>query len=229
MSPLEPSDVIFGELTDAERAEAEERMRTDPEFREQVERLRPTVARLEELPDEAWQDLDPPPPPSATDLEGAPQQARKRRRRLVLRPAFAVGVAAVLIAVGIGAGTLLDGSGDESPGDGPTIALAPVDEGRPGESGEVELDDGRRNVVISVDGLPASDEDEFYEAWLLSETDEVVSLGGFRVGDDGTGELEAELPDDPSTYRFFDVSVEKADGDASHSGRSVLRAGTSAS
>ena len=80
MSPLEPSDVIFGELTDAERAEAEERMRTDPEFREQVERLRPTVAQLEELPDEAWQDLEPPPPPSAADLAGAAAHRRPRSR-----------------------------------------------------------------------------------------------------------------------------------------------------
>ena len=228
MSPLEPSDVIFGELTDAERAEAEERMRTDPEFREQVERLRPTVARLEELPDEAWQDLEPPPPPSAADLEGAGATAPvKPRRRLVLRPAFAAGLACVLVAAGILAGLMLE-SGDDSP-EGPTFALTPVDAGRPGESGTVKLDDGRRNVAISVEGLPESSSGEFYEAWLLSETDEVVSLGGFRVGEGGTGELTAELPDDPADYRFFDVSLEEADGDASHSGRSVLRSPTSES
>ena len=228
MSPLEPSDVIFGELTDAERAEAEERMRTDPEFREQVERLRPTVAQLEKLPDEAWQDLEPPPPPSVADLAGAAAHEHARpRRRLVLRPAFAVGLACALIAAGVVTGLMLNS--DDEPPEGPVFALTPVDAGRPGETGEVELDDGRRNVVISVDGLPASGEDQFYEAWLLSETDDVVSLGGFRVGDDGTGELEAELPDDPSKYRFFDVSVEKADGDASHSGRSVLRSPTAES
>lgn len=232
MTPLEPSDVIFGELTEDERAEADRLMRDDPDFRAQVERLRPTVARLEELPPEAWQELEPPPPPSIADLERSapsltpePTRPRKRRRRLVLRPAFAAGLAAVLIAAGVGAGVLLS-SGDESV-NGPTIGLAPIDPGRTGESGSVEVDDGDRKVVISVEGLPANDPDQFYEAWLLSDTDQVVSLGGFKVDDSGVGELRAQLPDDPGKYRYFDVSVETADGDASHSGRSVLRAPTS--
>lgn len=232
MTPLEPSDVIFGELSDSERVEAERLMRDDPDFRDQVERLRPTVARLEELPSEAWQELVPPPPPSIADLERPapdlapePTRPRPRRRWLVLRPAFAAGLAAVLIAAGVGAGVLLS-SGDESV-DGPTVGLEPIDPGQSGESGSVKVDDSERRVVISVEGLPASEPDQFYEAWLLSDTDQVVSLGGFKVDDSGVGELRAQLPDDPGRYRYFDVSVETADGDASHSGRSVLRAPTS--
>lgn len=225
MSPIEPSDIIFGELSDAERAEAERLMREDPAFRAQVERLRPTAERLAELPAEAWQDLEPPPPPAVADLE-RPARPPKRRRRFVLRPAVAAGLACVLIAAGVGAGILL-GKDDGPSSDGPSYGLEPIAAGESGESGTVSLDDAEREVVIRVKGLPASAPDQFYEAWLLSGTDRVVSLGGFRVDDSGKGELRAQLPDDPRNYRFFDVSVETADGDASHSGRSVLRGQTS--
>ena len=143
----------------------------------------------------------------------------------MLRPAFAAGLACALIAAGLGIGILL--SSDDSDVSGESFALTPLEAGESGEGGKVELDDSRRKVMISVEGLPASAPGEFYEAWLLSDTDEVVSLGGFRVDESGGGELRAELPDDPANYRYFDVSVEAADGDASHSGASVLRSSTS--
>ncbi|MDP9188797.1 MAG: anti-sigma factor [Actinomycetota bacterium] len=224
MSPLEPSDVIFGELSEAERAEAERLMREDPEFRAQVERLRPTAERLAALPAEAWQKLEPPPPPPLADLK-RPATPRRRRRRLVLRPAIAAGLACVLIAIGVGAALLLDS--DQASVSGPSYGLEPVAAGAPGETGTVSLDDAEREVVIRVKGLPASAPDQFYEAWLLSGADRVVSLGAFRVDPSGEGELRAQLPDDPRSYRFFDVSLETADGDPTHSGRSVLRASTS--
>ena len=186
-------------------------------------------ARSTSAPGDAAPFLPPRPPLAALEEASSPAKPSRAGRRLVLRPGLAAGLAALLIAVGVGAGALLSGGSDGDESGEPAIALSPVDDGKPGESGTVRVDDGGRKVKIAVDGLPPSGDDEFYEAWLLSATNEVVSLGGFRVGEDGSGELEAQLPDDPSRYRYFDVSVEKADGDAAHSGRSVLRAGTSPS
>ena len=53
-----------------------------------------------------------------------------------------------------------------------------------------------------------------------------MSLGSFRVGAKGGATVELPLPVDPSRYRFLDVSVERDDGDPSHSSRSVLRGRT---
>ena len=40
---------------------------------------------------------------------------------------------------------------------------------------------------------------------------------------DGTARASLPLPVDPARFRYFDLSLEPADGDPGHSGRSVLR------
>ncbi len=95
MSPREfdYSAYLLGELPPEAAAAAERLLSEDRELRERVDRLRPVVTRLEELPPEAWQDLKPPPTPP---LPGAEQERARRRRlpSLTLRPLAAAAAAA---------------------------------------------------------------------------------------------------------------------------------------
>ncbi len=60
--------------------------------------------------------------------------------------------------------------------------------------------------------------------WLLGDDGELVSLGSTRVGASGAATLEdVQLPVDPGSFRFLDVSREPSDGDPGHSSDSVLR------
>ena len=115
-------------------------------------------------------------PERASPLEvGVPQPARPRwwqRRALVLRPAAAVALSAVLLAIGIASGVLLIG-GDEEPAPGrTTLALRPVDRDTPGgaaeggESGRATLETGRR-VRVEVRAVRPAGTDGYHELWLL--------------------------------------------------------------
>ena len=52
--------------------------------------------------------------------------------------------------------------------------------------------------------------------------EDMVSLGSFRAGTDGRVRVTLARVD-PAGARFVDVSVERDDGDPTHSRRSVLR------
>ena len=204
---------LLGEMDAAQTADFERAMAADPALQAEVDRLRPILTRVDALPGEAWN--LPEPPPLRVPLE-AP-----KRRRIVLRPAVAVACAVALLAAGAGLGAWLDSdagpaSRDESP-------LAPVDGG--GASGRVALT-GSDGVRLRVSGLPPTRAGQFYELWLLGADQRLVSLGSFRVGDDGSATMSLPLPVDPARFDFFDVSVEPGDGDPGHSGRSVLRGTT---
>ena len=99
MSPREfdYAAYLLGELAPEELAAAERRLSEDPELRERVERLRPVVTRLEELPPEAWQDLS---PPAMPPLPGT-APARRRKRAFTLRPLAAAAASLALVAVGV--------------------------------------------------------------------------------------------------------------------------------
>jgi anti-sigma-K factor RskA len=220
----EPVAYLLGELDDAQVAEFEQAMTADPALREEVERLRPVVTRLERVPGEAWDSPEPPPlvmPPDAT--------AQRRRRRfsppprLVLRPLVAVACAVMLLAAGIGVGAWLDR--DPVPPVG-RLALQPVGDLDPGASGNIAVsDDG---VSVRVTGLRPTDGDQFYELWLLGADKRLIGLGSFQVGEDGAATLKLPLPVSPDSFQFFDLSLEPGDGDPGHSGVSVLRGPTAA-
>jgi anti-sigma-K factor RskA len=212
----EPAAYLLGELSDAESAAFERAMAADAALREEVERLRPVVARLHALPAEAWE------PPAAPPLRVTGVAAP--RRRLVLRPIVAVACAVVLLAIGAAAGLLLSGGSDE-PGGGERLALAPLAAPR-SAAGRVVVEPGDR-VRLDVSGLPPSRSGDFYELWLLGADKRLVSLGSFDVGGDGRASIRLPLPVDPARFAFFDVSREPGDGDPGHSGSSVLRGRTS--
>jgi anti-sigma-K factor RskA len=196
------------------------------------------VTRLERLPAEAWEDVEPPPlalpdlaapvgsgsPGEATDPSprGVARRAGRRPRRLVLRPLVAAACAVLLLAAGAGLGFLLD----RGPSPSAQLALRPVGALDPAASGKVSLvNDG---VNVRVSGLKPTGDGEFYELWLLGADKRLVGLGSFRVNAGGSATLKLPLPVDPKTFTYFDLSLEPTDGNPGHSGVSVLR-GPSAS
>jgi anti-sigma-K factor RskA len=221
---------LLGEADAAEREQAEELLRTDPAFRAEVERLRPVVARLEAMPDEAWNPAEP--PPLDFDIPVEPEPARRRRApRLSLRPAVAVAGSVALLAAGVGVGALV--AGDDPAPAGPQVVLAPVTPVDSGASGTVKLAaatgaEPGGGATITVRGLKPLPGGGYYELWMLNSPDDLVSMGSFKVGPDGTAKVTLPVAADPAKFKFFDVSAEPGDGRPGHSGVSVLRAPTTA-
>ena len=81
-------------------------------------------------------------------------------------------------------------------------------------------------VNVRVSGLPPTTDGQFYEMWLLGADKQLVGLGSFRVGEDGTATLKLPLPVNPDQFSYFDISLEPGDGNPGHSGVSVLRGPT---
>ena len=251
---VEVSDYLLGELSPEDRLEAERLIREDPEFRTEVERLKPVVARLAELPEEGWETLEPPPlrispeslgaaaaPAPATETHSRPE-ARKRsgsgfgshRWRLTLRPAMAGLCAAALVAIGVGAGFALDsGSGGEQVAGDRQVAIRPVGSVDIGATGTATFASSTNfdsssaeqpQARIELRGMRPSPAGTYYELWLMNTATDLVSLGSFRAPASGNVSLTVPLPESPSRFHYFDISVERADGDPGHSGLSVMRA-----
>ena len=91
---------------------------------------------------------------------------------------------------------------------------------------ELIADDSRRSIELVDAALPAPEAGADLEVWLIQPDDEggvadLVSLGVVDPADPGS--LDVPVGYDPSTYFVVDISVEPRDGDAGHSGRSILR------
>jgi anti-sigma-K factor RskA len=232
------SSYLLGELDAAEAAAFERRLDADPDLREEVERLRPVVGRLEELPAEVWEAPQPPPlavPEGAAEAprepRGSPSPARRRLRlpTVTLRPAPAAALAALLLAVGVASGLLIGGNGgSRGTGAGATdVVLRRIGDGPRGAHGDVFVGRSKQRAKVDVEGLIPSGSHAFYELWLLDDDGRMIALGSFRIGADGRAEVELPIPVAPSRYRYFDVSMQEDDGNPAHSGISVLRGRTS--
>ena len=87
--------------------------------------------------------------------------------------------------------------------------------------------DGDEHRVVLVDAaLPAPEAGADLEVWLIRPDAEgnvadLVSLGVVDPAD--PADLDVPAGYDPSAYFVVDISVEPRDGDAGHSGRSILR------
>jgi hypothetical protein len=98
---------------------------------------------------------------------------------------------------------------------GTRTPLAPVTATARAE-GTASLLDGGKRLRLDVTGLAAGS----YEVWLYDSVIEANLIGK------GTGPklaLDLKLPADASSYRYIDISRERADGNPNHSGVSVLR------
>jgi len=92
-------------------------------------------------------------------------------------------------------------------------------------SGRAELlRDGDRSVLrVDISGLAAAGQADFFELWLLDPANgNPQPLSKFSNTD---GFVEVDLPPGVSTASFpvVDISEEIDDGDATHSGKSILR------
>jgi Anti-sigma-K factor rskA len=166
----------------------------------------------------------------------AARSARERsRRRAVLVALAVVALGAVVTILVAGGGDEEAEKASETPAVGgekgperPPPSEAPEGAGKleplSGQAGKAEGgatiegsgDDAR--LKLSATNLPAPE--GAYQVWLydsLIDSEPVATVKGTSI------ELSERLPADPADYRYVDVSVEPADGNPNHSGRSVLR------
>lgn len=100
------------------------------------------------------------------DRAPAPREPARERRLwrwgagLSVRPAFAGGIASVLLAVGVAGGVLLSNS-DSSPS---TRTLAAQVSGAPGATAQVSLTDNR--ATLHVAKLPSAPAGQVYQVWI---------------------------------------------------------------
>lgn len=230
---------LLGELAPGDRERFEAEMAASTELREFVDGLRPVVGKLDALPAEAWETVEPPPLDLARATAGVPEppleereaEFESSRRRpsgdrspwLRIAGFLATGAALLLVGFLIGSGT---GDDEESPATepGPALALDRLGEAPASATGEVRMVSSEGDQMrLDVAGLQPSTDGEFYELWLLGEDGDLIALGSFRVGEGGGRSVELPLPVDPATFEYFDVSIEANGEGPDHSGRSVLR------
>jgi anti-sigma-K factor RskA len=85
--------------------------------------------------------------------------------------------------------------------------------------------DGAYSIRLTDTNLPELDADDL-ELWLIEPDDagkpvDVAPVSLVDPDDDGTYDVPAGL--DPVTHYVVDISIEPRDGDATHSGQSILR------
>jgi len=182
---------------------------------------------LLELPDDLWSGIE-------AEFDVADDHANvvvlDRRRRFSPRMAISAAAAAVIIIGGIAVVAQRDDSG-------PTIvasadlAYDPVSFDQLGSDAAARVslidDDGTLRVEIDESELPSpTGESADLELWLIEpDADgnpaDLVSLG--LIDPDNPGDFEVPAAYDPDIYFVVDISVEPRDGNANHSGRSILR------
>ncbi|MER7282559.1 anti-sigma factor [Dactylosporangium sp. NPDC000244] len=179
---------------------------------------------------------DPPParpdPPTAPDQEkvrepgGTSARTRDKGPRWRVTVAVAAAAAAVggLLAAG---GTALwirrgeTAAGCRAQDARVTLQALPGAPAGAGGYACLRVVDGERRLVVHAEGMPVRD-DADYEAWLLDRDEPTVRTEALGVlGKDSELTVPASL--DLSRYNIIDISVEPHDGNAAHSGRSILR------
>ena len=215
---IQAADYLLGELDPSEHAEAERMWRDDPEFRADVERLRPVVDRLAELPPAGWEGI------GAGPTQVPAPEPRTAGWLWPARRGLAAAASIALLAAGVAAGALIFGDSEDDPVVGDSVALDPLGpaSAAAGGTGRVAGEAGGE-ASLAVSGLDPSEAGQYYELCLLDDAEQLVSLGSFRVPDSGDAEVRVPLPVDPASYRYLDVSLERVDEGPGHSGVSVLR------
>jgi hypothetical protein len=79
-----------------------------------------------------------------------------------------------------------------------------------------------RSLVVQARVSPNQNR-EAYEVWLYNSKTDAKSLGAQVTDRQGTFQGATRLPKDFARYKFIDISREKVDSNASHSGQSILR------
>jgi Anti-sigma-K factor rskA len=170
------------------------------------------------------------PPSGLGDAQGPEQHPASRRRR----PLLSLGLMAAGLAAAVALALALVGGDDEDTSRTPPRAedappsrpaapeptparLRPVAGGA--GQGIARLDPAGGRLRLRVGGLLDPGEDR-YSIWLYDSVTDARRLASFR-GRSFEGGLR--LPDGYARYSFLDISREPDDGNAGHSGASVLR------
>ena len=122
----------------------------------------------------------------------------------------------LLLGALIGVIVALANTGDDKPAGHPaakSVRLAPI----AGHSGRGTATIDGDKLRLTVSGLPSG----AYEVWIYNSLADARRVG--RVTPPASV-LDARLAPNWGNYRYLDVSLEAPDGNANHSGASVLRA-----
>jgi hypothetical protein len=161
------------------------------------------------------------PDPRVSSPDGVvPFDARRRRSNRAARRSLQLAAAAAVLAVVTTIGVVA-GRDDRGPDVEAEVALAPLEGGATGAARLERLPDGSRRLALT-EQVAAVPDGSYLEVWLIdpdSGLTRMVSLG--PAGSGSTFAIPSSI--DPTTYRVVDVSIEPADGNPTHSGRSVLR------
>jgi len=150
---------------------------------------------------------------SAPAPPGAVLRDRRRRGRWLL------GAAAVVAALVLGIGGLILGRDrDAGRGDQTVTLAAPAG----GVSAQARMRGAGDDQVMTMTArdLPRPPAGAWYEVWLVGDAGQVFPVGVLAPDGEGIWSLPADVA---ARYRAIDVTLERADGDPSRSGRSVLR------
>ncbi len=201
--------------------------RTDADLEAMLRDFDAGDIELLEPPDEVWDGIES--AVRATDDTDATLVHLESRRRTVRRTVLGIAAALVLVAAGVAAYTLTR--------DDPAVVVATASlaydpekfdalgaQARAGA--DLIAEDGRHSIEFVDAALPAPEAGADLEVWLIRPDDEgnvadLVSLGVVDPADPGSLDVPAGY--DPDAYFVVDISVEPRDGDARHSGRSILR------
>ncbi len=201
--------------------------RTDAEIEALLRDLEAADLELLEPPDDVWAGIES--AVGAAEDENRTVVSLESRRRM--RRRLAIGVAAVLVVVVAGLAALLLARDDPSEVVA-TASLAYDPEnfdalGAQAQAGaELVVNDGRHSIVLVDAALPSPEAGADLEVWLIrpdaaGNVAGLVSLGVIDPADPGSLAIPAGY--DPDAYFVVDISVEPRDGDAAHSGRTILR------
>ena len=178
-------------------------------------------------PDEVWQGIE---STVGADRDAPASVVPIGSRRRTLRRVF-IGAAAAVVAALIGVVAFVSLSGDaEEVLATATLAYDPqsFDSLGAGAAAGANLvsEDGRLTVALVDATLPTPGDAADLEVWLIQPDDQgnvvdLISLGVVSPTDPES--LEVPGSHDPAVYFVVDISVEPRDGDAGHSGRSILR------
>ncbi|WP_433614027.1 anti-sigma factor domain-containing protein [Dactylosporangium sp. CA-139114] len=155
---------------------------------------------------------------------GARKRQRSPRWRVTVTVAAAAAVVGGLLAAGGTAMWLR--RGETAAGcraQDARVTLQPLPGAPAGAGGYacLRVVDGERRLVVHAEGMPVRD-DADYEAWLLDRDEPTVRMEALGVlGKESELTVPASL--DLSRYDIIDISVEPHDGNAAHSGLSMLR------
>lgn len=231
------SEYLLGELSETERVEFEAAAAQDPLLASEIADLGDVVTRLDALPDEAWEPIEPPAlklDRSAIEAEAPKRVESKPKRNFMswlgdgfsMKPAFAFAAVALFFAAGVGVGVIAGGADDTTTPLAQTIQqaqLAPVSQTDASATGVADVKKDGQVIRLNLSGLAPTPEDKFYEAWLMDPENGLVAIGTFRVADDGEATLDLPIPVGTDKFPIVDISLQEVNGKPDHSGVSVLR------